>query len=87
MRTAGVLSACSKLQQTPILVGVASRPEMHRVPHALARRFHVPYQFAVADSREWASSWRALQPMLAGWHEAANSSRMDGAWPAAVGQA
>jgi hypothetical protein len=81
-----VLSACSKLQQAPTLVGVASRPEMHTVPHALARRFHVPYQFAVADSREWASSWRALQPLLAGWQEAANSSTMDGALPFAVDQ-
>jgi hypothetical protein len=81
-----VLSACSKLQQAPILVGVASRPEMHTVPRELATRFHVPYQFAVADSREWTPTWSALQPLLAGWQEAANSSSMDGAWPAAVGQ-
>lgn len=81
-----VLEAYSTMQQPPVLVGVASRPEMHTLPHALARRFHLPYQLAVADSREWESSWHALEPLLAGWQLAANSSGMDGAWRAAFAQ-
>jgi hypothetical protein len=81
-----VLSAYSTMQQPPLLVGIASQPEMHMLPHTLARRFHLPYQLAVADSREWASSWRALEPLLAGWQQAANSSGMEGAWRAAIGQ-
>jgi hypothetical protein len=81
-----VLSAYSTMQHPPVLVGVASQPEMHTLPHALARRFHLPYQLAVADSREWETSWHALEPLLAGWQLAVNSSGMDGAWRAAVGQ-
>jgi len=52
----------------------------------VARRFHLPYQLAVADSREWEASWHALEPLLAGWQHAANSSSIEGAWRQAVGQ-
>jgi hypothetical protein len=72
-----VVSACSTMRQRPVLVGVASRPEMHTVPLALARRLQLPYQLAVADSREGEASWHALEPLLASWQLAAHGSRMD----------
>ena len=81
-----VLRAYATLPNPPVLVGVASLPEMHTLPHTVARRFHLPYQLAVADSREWETSWYALEPLLAGWQHAANSSGIEGAWPQAVGQ-
>jgi hypothetical protein len=81
-----VLRAYATLPNPPVLVGVASLPEMHTLPHTVARRFHLPYQLAVADSREWQASWHALEPLLAGWQHAANSSSIDGAWRQAVGQ-
>jgi hypothetical protein len=36
------MSAYSTMQHPPVLVGVASQPEMHTLPHVLARRFHLP---------------------------------------------
>ena len=69
-----VLRAYATLQQPPILVGVASLPEMHLLPQALARRFHLPYQLAVADSRDGEASWHALEPLLAAWQHAGGHS-------------
>jgi hypothetical protein len=76
-----VLRAYARLQHVPILVGVANRPEMHTLPQTLARRFNLSYELAVADSREWEASWRALEPLLARWQPAANSSSMGSLWP------
>lgn len=71
-----VLRTYATLSHPPVLVGVASMPEMHTLPHTLARRFRIPYQLAIADSREWESSWHAVEPLLACWQQAANSSNI-----------
>jgi hypothetical protein len=71
-----VLRALSRLQRRPILMGVGSQPEMHRVPMALATRFGLSYAPVVADSREPLAAWKAAQPLLARWH-AANSSAIE----------
>jgi hypothetical protein len=73
-----VLRAFSALPHIPVLMGVASQPEMHRVPAGLASRFRLPYLPAVADSREREGSWRAIEPLLSLWQNAANSSSIDG---------
>ncbi|HEY0824664.1 MAG TPA: hypothetical protein VGD76_12810, partial [Ramlibacter sp.] len=78
-----VLRAYATLSHPPVIVGVASMPEMHTLPHALARRFRIPYQLAIADSREWEASWHAVEPLLAWWQHAANSSNMGDALRAA----
>ena len=80
-----VLRAYSTLSHPPVLVGVASMPEMHTLPHTLARRFRIPYQLAIADSREWEASWHAIEPLLACWHQAANSSNAGDSLRAALG--
>jgi hypothetical protein len=43
----------------------------------MAQRFRLPYQIAVADSREGDASWHALEPLLASWQLAAHGSRGD----------
>ena len=76
-----VLGAYATLQHPPILVGVASMPEMHLLPQTLARRFHLRYQVAVADSRACEPSWHAIEPLLAQWQHAANSPGLGSRWP------
>ena len=80
VETTGVVSCLAT-----VLVGVASMPEMHTLPNTLARRFRIPYQLAIADSREWESSWHAIEPLLACWHQAANSANIGDAMGAALG--
>ena len=80
-----VLRAYATLSHPPVLVGVASMPEMHTLPNTLARRFRIPYQLAIADSREWESSWHAIEPLLACWQQAANSSNVGDSLRAALG--
>jgi hypothetical protein len=74
-----VLRAYEKLSHPPALIGVASRADMHTLPATLARRYGLPYLTATADSRESEGSWRAVQPLLLHWQQAANSSTCSGA--------
>jgi hypothetical protein len=60
-----VLGAYSTMHHPPVLVGVASQAEMHTLPHALARRFHLPYQLAVAvraNGRPDGMRWSRCSP-------------------------
>jgi hypothetical protein len=77
-----VLRAYECVSHPPALIGVASRPDMHAVPAALARRYGLPYLPAVADSRDAEHSWRAIQPLLVQWQQAANSSSVGTSQPA-----
>jgi hypothetical protein len=81
-----VLRAYEFMNHPPALIGVASRPEMHALPAALARRNGLPYLTAVADSRDAQATWGEVQPLLMHWQQAANSSLMSGASRILVGQ-
>lgn len=81
-----VLRAYDCLSHPPALIGIASRPDMHAVPAALAKRHGLPYLTAVADSRDPERSWAAIRPLLMVWQQAANSSICSTINPIAVGQ-
>jgi hypothetical protein len=81
-----VLRAYEFLPHPPALIGVVSRPEMHALPAALARRHGIPYLRALADSRDPQASWAEVQPLLMHWQQAANSSLMSGTGGMRVGQ-
>ena len=81
-----VLRAYEFLSNPPALIGVASRPEMHALPAALARRHGLPYLTAVADSRDPEVAWAEVQPLLVHWQQAANSSMLSGTSRMLVGQ-
>ncbi len=66
--------ACNGVQQAPVLVGVAGRAETHALPEATARRCNMGYLSVLADPRDPQQCWPALQPLLAHWQPAANSS-------------
>lgn len=82
-----VLRAYECLSHPPALIGVASRPDMHSVPAALARRAGLPYLTAIADSREADETWQAVQPLLVHWQQAANSSQCPHSVPAQASRA
>ncbi|MBL0394459.1 BLUF domain-containing protein [Ramlibacter monticola] len=81
-----VTRAFQGVRHPPALIGVASRPEMHALPASLARQHGLPYLTAVADSRDPHATWRAVQPPLLLWQQAANSSICSGINPMVVGQ-
>jgi hypothetical protein len=68
-----VALACAGLLAPPALLAVAGHEEAHRAPFALARRLGMVYLSAQAPLGDAYSVWKAVQPMLALWREAANS--------------
>lgn len=69
-----VALACAGLARPPALLGVAGDAAAHREPFALAHRLGLVYLSTQADVDDCAAVWRAVQPLLALWRDAANSS-------------
>jgi hypothetical protein len=69
-----VLAAFDSVQHPPALIGLATRAALHAAPSELARHFDLPYLPVVADALGPHEVWKAIEPLLLDWRDAANSS-------------
>jgi hypothetical protein len=70
---AKVAQACAGVLVPPALLGVAEAEETHREAFATAHRLGLIYLPAQAPLEDGGAVWRAIQPLLATWRDAANS--------------
>lgn len=69
-----VADACADVVLPPAVIGVATDPSWHAELFALARRRGLIYLDAVAPSLDSRHVWLSVEPLLARWREAINSS-------------